>query len=176
MNADTIPAELRDLRQWVVFRVTPSKERPGKLDKFPITAPTLQAASSTDPTTWSPFADCLTVARQHGLSLGLALTEDDPFAVCDLDDALDDAGNLAAWARPHVDALNSYSETSISRHGVHVFLRGTLPPEGRKKGKIEVYDAARFIIVTGDVFEGRATIAARQAELEQLHEAVFGAE
>ena len=78
-----IPAikELSQRKQWVLHR-----------QKKPIT-PRGQAASPTDPSTWSTFAEC-TQAYVDGIGdgLGFVFTAGDHYTGIDLDGCLDDEG------------------------------------------------------------------------------------
>jgi putative DNA primase/helicase len=59
---------------------------------------------------------------------------------------------------------------------VHIIVKATLPPAGRKNDKIEMYESGRFFTVTGEHIGGTpSTIAARQTELTALHARIFGA-
>jgi hypothetical protein len=46
--------------------------------------------------------------------------------------------------------LNSYTEASPSGTGIHIIIRGALPPGRRLQGLVEMYDTARFFTMTGD--------------------------
>src|SRR5262249_50627892 len=133
--------------------------------------------SSTNPQTWSPFAEALTAYQAGGLDgLGIALerAEDDtapgPVGV-DLDHCRNpETGVIDPWAAEIIRALNSYTEVSPSGEGVRIFLLGTLPPNGRKKGDYENYQTGRYVTVTGQHLDGTpTTIEHRQAELLRVH-------
>jgi putative DNA primase/helicase len=71
--------------------------------------------------------------------------------------------------------LDSYTEISPSGCGVHILVRGELPPGRRRKGRIEMYDCGRFFTITEHRLQDvPATINGRQEELTQLHRRVFG--
>jgi hypothetical protein len=160
----TVPAELAARAQWVCWRYA---ERHGKRTKEPIDPTTGGLARTNDPATWTTFEQALATARRAGLGVGFVLTSDDPYTFIDLDDARDDQGALTPAAREIVELLDSYTEWSPSGRGVHIVVRGTLPTWARRKrGGIEAYDRLRYMTVTGNVLDGRTTIADRQAELE----------
>jgi hypothetical protein len=78
------------------------------------------------------------------------VTAADPYTIVDLDSCRDPkTGAMTPEARAAVDALASYSEVSVSGTGVHIIVRGALPPRGRKTVDIEMYDAARFMSMSG---------------------------
>ena len=170
-----LPAELRDRPQWIGYRLVPST-RPGKTDKIPINPHTGHNAKSTDPATWGAFAEAVAAVKRYKLAgVGFVFSADDPYSGVDLDDCIDAAGELAPWALAIVGRLDSYCERSQSGGGVHVIVRAVLPPAGRRKGHVEMYDEGRFFAITGDVIMDYAVIGERQAELEAIHTETFGA-
>ena len=132
----TLPVELTSRSTWV----RASGKRPIRTDGSP--------ASSTDASTWAPFAE---VVKSHaGDGLGIMLG--DGLACWDLDHCLD-GDELAPWA---VDVLASieapiWTERSRSGTGLHIFVLAEEAP-GRRKGGVEFYSRDRFILVTGDPF------------------------
>jgi hypothetical protein len=87
-----------------------------------------------------------------------------------------DTGVIADWAQAHIDALASYTEVTPSGTGVHILVQGALPPRGRRKGAVEMYDYARFFTMTGWHLAGiPTTIKAQQKALTAFHSAIFGA-
>ena len=81
------------------------------------------------------------------------LSPDDPFVGIDLDHCLDPVtGHPSHEAEAMVRQLASYTEISPSGTGLRIFVRGSLPPTGRKKGWIEMYTESRFLTVTGHIF------------------------
>jgi hypothetical protein len=163
--------ELIALRRWVVWQY---EVRAGKPTKVPYCPTTRQRASSTDPTTWSAYDEAAAVASAYA---GLGCVIVTPYTGLDLDKCRDpETGALAPWARAMVDRLRSYTETSPSGRGVHVWMKGNLPPGRRRRGPVEMYDGGRYFTITGAHLPGTPiTIEARQAELEGLHTELFGA-
>jgi len=169
-----IPDELRSLRQWVAYRATPSK-RPGKTDKIPVDPNTGGNASSTDPATWSAFETALSRAKRDGLAgIGFVFTRDDPYVGIDLDGVIDAQGNTEQWVLDYMRLFNSYAERSRSGTGVHIIVRGTLPPGGRKRGPVEMYDSGRFFVFTGNVLPDYDAIRDAQEAIDLIHREQFG--
>ena len=163
-----IPVSLRAERRWIVARLETVN---GRLTKVPYRADDpSRKASTTDPATWADFETALRAMREHGLLLGFVLGGG--FVGVDLDHCVND-GVIEPWAAEIIDLLDSYTEFSVSGTGIHVICRGTLPTGGRRKGQIEVYDAARYFVMTGDVVRV-ATIEDRTAALAALHARIFG--
>lgn len=168
-----IPLELRVLRQWVVWRFEHVKNQ-AKLTKVPYNPHTNKHASSTDPETWSDFAVC-EAAVQAGVGwhgVGFVLSPHDPYCFVDLDPVKDEHGNRIE--APEIErrqtevfrTLNSYSELSPSRAGLHIIVKAQVP-QGRKRDYIEVYSSGRFMTMTGEVYHG-ASIEPRQESINAL--------
>jgi len=86
-------------------------------------------------------------------------------------------GAIEPWALGIVEKLRSYTEITPSGTGLHIWIKGKLPPQGRRKGHFEVYDSARYFTLTGHHLEGTAReIHARQGEIEAVHAEIFGNE
>lgn len=153
MNSDAISQELKERSQWFCWRGEPDPKNPAKLIKRPVSPHTGRVADAHDPSNWASFQTALQrwEASNGRLSgIGFVLTEADPFVGIDLDDCIDEEGNIAPWADAIVKRLNSYTEITPSGRGLRIFVKGKLPPGGRRKGSIEMYDSKRFLTVTGD--------------------------
>jgi len=94
----------------------------------------------------------------------------------DLDGCLDpETGEIEGWAQEIIDELDSYAEISPSGTGVHVLVRGSLPPGRNRKGRFEAYDQGRYFTVTGRHLAGTPkTIEGRQEQLERVVRRVLG--
>lgn len=167
-DARNSPAELRAIPQWVLWNY---EERNGKRTKVPY-QPSGARASSTDPATWTDFD---TVAAASGFNgLGFVLTTAAGIIGVDLDHVVTD-GVLSPFAQATVARFASYAEVSPSGKGIRIFLRGALPPRGRKKGHVEVYSTARFLTVTGNKLpDVPGNVEERSSELAAFHLETFG--
>lgn len=160
--------------QWVAWRL---EQRDDKPTKVPYNARTGARASSTDPHTWATFEEaCAFCAQQNAEGVGYVLSPEDPYVGIDLDKCRDPhSGRIEQWAKDIIKRLASYTEISPSATGLRIFVRGTLPPHGRRKGRIEIYSQARFLTITGDRFLAAPdTIQDRTDELMAWHREVFG--
>jgi putative DNA primase/helicase len=170
MNLGKIPNELKTRRQWVVYRP----------DKVPVNPRTGGQAKAGNPETWADFqaaTQYLAAHKNNGVAgLGFEFAETCPYAGVDLDKCRDpETGQIEAWARAIIDRLRSYTEISPSGRGVHILIKGKLPPGGNRKGKVEMYSQGRYFTMTGHHLAGTpTTIEPRQAELEVLHKEIFG--
>jgi putative DNA primase/helicase len=170
----TVPEELRERQQWVCWRYEQRDGTP--LTKVPH-SPQGGPASVTDATTWASYEVAVRAfqERDHA-GVGFVLSQDDPFTAIDLDVCRNpQTGELERWAQEIVGAFDSYAEVSPSGRGIHVFVRGELPPGGNKRGLIEMYSTSRFLTFSGNHIAGTPlTIEERGAKLAQLHRRVFG--
>jgi hypothetical protein len=150
VNPANIPASLRKLPNWVHWRLEKSDK--GKPTKVPYIAGTLIKAGSTTPSTWRPFELAATLLTSE-CGLGFVLPLQGDIFVVDLDHVRNaKTGDIALWAERLIGHLNTYTEVSPSRTGLHIIgcVKGPIPTEGRKKGSIEFYTRGRYITITGD--------------------------
>lgn len=174
MNYERVPTELRELPQWVGARIVPSVKRPGKTDKYPIAPKTGHLAETNNAATWGTFAEAVARMKSDNLdALGFVFTSADPYTGIDLDDVMGANEEMEQWARYYVHLLQSYAERSQSGKGVHVIVRAVLPPGGRKAGQVEMYDAGRFFVFTGDVLDDYTEIRDAQDAVNQIHAWTF---
>jgi hypothetical protein len=170
----TIPAMLISRRQWVAWRVD---ERNGKPTKIPINAATGAPAATNRSNTWASFDEACRRWETDGLAgVGYVFSPDDGLTGVDLDKCRDpETGDIEQWAKEIVTELDSYTEISPSKRGLHILLAGKLPNGERRKDRIEMYDRGRYFTVTGDHLAGTPTdIKSREGELWNLHCRVFG--
>ncbi len=146
-----LPIELIEKDNWCVFRKEWSPLK-SKYTKRPYDAKTGQWAKSNDPETWSDFDTAMSVIELYD---GLGFFFDGEYYGVDLDNIEseiiryqqnDIENNVLA---EFLDILTSYAEISPSGKGVHIICKGQLPPGGRRKGDIEMYDQGRFFTMTG---------------------------
>jgi putative DNA primase/helicase len=119
-------------------------------DKVPYSPRTGRRASSTDLLTWGTFEEALE-AYENGeyAGLGFVFCSGDPYTGVDLDDCVNENGEIAPWALEIVCYLDSYTELSATGTGLHIIVRGDVP--NRRKGDVEVYISKRFFTMTGHV-------------------------
>jgi primase-polymerase (primpol)-like protein len=170
-----IPQPLRDRPQWVAWESVPVPGHP-KPKKVPYDPNTGAPAEPNNPATWGTFEDALTLCESKGLDgIDYVFSIDDPYTGIDLDhcrDAL--TGEIVPWAQTVIAVMGSYTELSPSLTGVHILVQAKLPPGGRKKPRVEMYDSGRYFTVTGNHLDGTPlTIEPRQAQVESLHRRVF---
>jgi putative DNA primase/helicase len=109
--------------------------------------------------------------------MGFVFFEDDPYCGVDFDKCVKD-GEMDPQRVAWMSQLDSYSEYSQSGTGAHIIVRGALgwDLKGRKSTdlKIELYDQARFFVMTGDHIPGTPReINDRDGQIKALHAEVF---
>jgi len=171
--AQLIPKELTVHRQWVIWK---AEEKPSVgYTKAPYQL-NGNKAKTNDPTTWTDFKTAIEAYKNHGFDgIGFVLTAKQPLCGIDLDGCRDpETGQLKPWAEKIVQQLNSYTEVTPSAKGLRVLVKAILPPTGRKRGPIEMYDQARYLTVTGHRLPlTPRTIKYRQLEIQALHQRIF---
>lgn len=170
-----IPAELREHRQWVVWRpeYRPAAVKPTRVP-YRAGDPS-RRASSTDARTWAPFEQAVSTYYEceDVDGIGFVFSADDPFVGIDLDKCRY-KGVIVPAARSIVSALNSYTEISPSARGLHIIVRAQLNGDGRRRPGVEMYGEGRFFSVTGRLLPSLpGKVKSRQAELDELRAKLF---
>ena len=172
--ADNIPVELKEVGQWVLWRLERRRQR---WTKIPYQTSGL-LASSIDSHTWTTFGEANT-AREMGPwdGLGFVFTSNDRYVGIDEDNCRNPkTGAIAPWAERVTRSIDSYTEVSPSGTGLKVFAKGYLPAGRRRQGDLEMYDSRRFFTVTGHHLGGTPRVVEeRGPDLHSLHGEVFGA-
>ena len=136
---------------------------------------------ATERQNWMGFDQARRAALKLCDGVGIALGEkSDRFGLVgiDLDHCVDDQGNISDRARQIVDAFGSYTERTPSGHGLRILLWGSKPGTKCSVKKthpgIEIYEADRYITVTGRHLEGSPTqVAERPEALQALYDEMF---
>lgn len=181
----SFPAELINIDKWVLWKlekVMDKKTGQQKINKLTgkpeFTKVPYQIngwkATSTNPETWTSYEAVLKHSHKYS-GVGFVLTSEDPYTVIDLDDCIEN-GVIRPEAKILVDALDSYTEYSQSKTGLHIFINAKKPGERSKNTSkdVEIYDDKRFIVMTGNHVKGTPTeIHERQMILDYIYESYF---
>ena len=171
----SIPEEMKQFNQFVVWRY--EELQGGKPTKIPYCPHSYGMASVTDYTTWGTFEQAMRAFNTGSFSgIGFVLTENDPYCFIDLDNPfeIDQNGNqkysnaseiMQRQIKIH-SAFESYSEKSPSGLGLHIICKASVP-SGRRKDAVEVYSSARYMTMTGEVFNN-SPIMERQEFISML--------
>ena len=152
---ENIPVELQKLPQWVCASTG---------TKVPMKAYENEAASSTNPETWSDFETALSMVNEGYYDYCGFVFADNGLVGIDIDEGYDEDGFISLLAADIIGKCTSYTEKSRSGRGFHILLRGTLPFKGKNNLRgVEIYKAARYFIMTGDTLLYRKIIENQKA-------------
>lgn len=154
-------------------------------DKKPRNPLTGELATSTDETTWCSYEDCYTAVADGDYD-GYGIMCNNDLVFIDIDNCL--------WETPNGDLMyndtpegyiparevvhrfaGTYMEVSKSGTGIHIICYGNVPLDKtgvRSKG-VELYKAARFLIITEDILNDEVVVTSKQESLEWLLEAIY---
>ena len=172
-----IPQELKNLQQWVCWKKVPDKVKPDRINKIPINAKNGEYAESDNDNTWTDFDTAVKASSQFS---GIGFMFASGYFGVDLDGAENaiedyqhgDTDNIIA---EFIHTLQSYAEYSQSGKGIHIICKGQLPPFGRKKGHVEMYQEKRFFATTGNIAAEYKDIRDCTETIKPLHEKHIGA-
>lgn len=168
MGFQNIPEELKKLPQWVVRR-----------GKVPYNPRSGYCAKAGQPETWGSFHEAVNESKNYD-GIGFEFKTGGGIVGIDLDHIFTDSGAWAdgsEWAQNIVNALDTYTEISPSKTGLHIYAYGTIPESGRKKTfqnkqALEMYQEKRYFTVTGDTFHGER-IENRNETLNGIYKKYF---
>lgn len=172
---EAIPSELKALPNWVCYRYF-YDDGIDKYRKMPINPRDMEPAKSNDPTTWTDYDTAVRAAEEcDGIGF---MFSDSPYFGVDIDGVRDEIERYKAGEdtiiAEFVDTLQSYTELSRSGNGIHIICRGKLPPSGRRKGNVEMYENGRFFVMTGNIAAEYADISDCTEAIKVLHEKYIG--
>jgi putative DNA primase/helicase len=170
---NSIPEEIKRFKNWVLWRL---EERDGKNTKIPYQR-NGRRADTTNPDTWDTY-DYIESTSTKSDGIGFVFSEDTGIIGVDWDKVRDPI--TEEWdeeAFEEIIGLSSYTELSQSGTGAHVLIKGKIPGDRRRKGKIEMYCKERYFVVTGQHIEGTPIeIKENQEAINKLYEKRFGAD
>lgn len=139
---ENIPNELKSLTQWVCANAD---------SKVPMKAFRNEAASSTNPNTWSDFSTAFKAVEVGHYDYCGFVFNDNGIVGIDIDRGYDEDGFITPLAASIIKRCESYTEKSRSGRGFHILLRGTLPFKGKNNlAGVEIYKQSRYFILTGE--------------------------
>ncbi|MBU1106378.1 MAG: AAA family ATPase [Candidatus Riflebacteria bacterium] len=171
---DRIPEELQKRDQWILWKAGTDKGRVSKIpcDVFG------EPVDCNQPANQCSFEDVLSGyhrGAKSGTVSGIGFVfMGDGISGIDIDECIDDDGEISAEAKQIIESVDSYTEISPSGRGVHIIVEGTLPENvrgtnkhlGGKNGHYEAYSSGRYFTITGDLLEEQDSLNSRSSELE----------
>lgn len=156
-----IPEELKEIDNWVCYNK----------DKRPVNPNTGYYAKPNDSETWGSYEEALYMGDMKQLGIGFMIGDTDYVGV-DIDD-LKENRNVAG---EFMNKLDSYTEYSPSKNGIHIWVKGDIDINRYRKDGIEVYDktSPRYLTFTGDAIGDVRHINDTTEELMELHDKYIG--
>lgn len=172
------PSFLRRRLIWCCWRWELNEK--GKRTKVPYIADMLgtRKASVADDSTWRTHTVTLAVyekSQQWSKPFdGIGFMCNGTFTFLDQDHCRNpETGEIDPTALERARAINSYTESSISGHGIHTYAEGTVLANRKHQG-VEMYSTVRFCVYTGQSLDDfPQEVEPRQDELRALHTAYF---
>ena len=171
LNYNNVPAELKNCRQWICHS--------NKVPKSPLYNGN---ANTTDPKTWGSFEQAVSAVSKYGYSgIGFVFGAESPYCGIDIDHCINpDTGELNENAEDITRIMNSYTEISPSRTGLHIIYKGELHRDWKKKlnnalGEgihLEMYQTERYFTVTGNIYSDEyMSIAQADSQAQAVYNA-----
>ena len=150
--AEHIPSDLKALKRWVLWRASPRKGTPGKMDKRPY-RPDGTPASKTTSAHWSDFSTVWAAYERGGFNgIGICLTADLGIVGVDFDRCIDADGVLSDAAQDAIARLNTYTERSPSGRGIRMLAYGAIERNfNNQDAGVEMYHDGAFLTITGHI-------------------------
>ncbi len=174
LNTKNIPGELKQLKQWVLWRFIHkiNQKKPAKVP-YQVSG---QEAGTNNPDTWNDFEAVNNKFSGNGKNfsgIGFVFSETDPYVGIDFDDCVDETGNIKEEVLNWVEKFASYTEYSQSKRGIHIICKGVKPGHRKQKGNIEIYDRVRYFVFTGNVINNFKEIKTCQDAINEFYYTVF---
>lgn len=135
-------------------------------------------AQANNRRTWSTFATAVKFYLEGDYDgIGFVFSRQDNYIGIDIDKCVVD-GKTNTLATEVIDTLDSYTEFSPSKNGIHIIIKGNLPQSvlgtGRKNTKhgLEIYSYGRYFSFTGNR-ENSNDVYERTDELAEVFEKYF---
>jgi putative DNA primase/helicase len=150
VKVENIPEEIKELRCWVLWKASPRKGAPGKVNKRPY-LPTGQAASKTNSDHWNDFATVWSAYQTGSFNgIGICLMESMGIVGIDIDNCFKDDETLNERAKTIVTKLDTYTEISPSGKGIRMLAYGRIERNFNNQNiGIELYQDRSFLTITG---------------------------
>jgi len=159
VKVDSIPDEMKALKNWVLWKYTDRKNSNGEIKKtkepYQVNG---KKAESDNPDTWESIENVIKTLKRYPdkyNGIGFMFSKDSGIMGLDFDHIRDPVnGKWDTEAIEEIKSLNSYAELSPSGTGAHVICYAGIPGKHRREGPREMYEAGRYFTVTGDHIEG----------------------
>lgn len=169
-----VPKELKELKQWINWRIGKVDER---VQKIPCNKAgvAINCLESDNQLSYAQAVKNATSEKGKKMKMGIGFVfAGNGISGIDIDHCIDEDGKLSADASKIVEKFDSYTEISPGGDGLHIFVKGELPEiagegkkyRGGKFGSYEAYSEGRFFTFTGNVYSGRKKLKKRERALD----------
>jgi RecA-family ATPase len=188
VREENFPPELKERRQWVLWKYEEQKDSSGnlkldengkpKLTKIP-KQPNGFNAQSNNPQTWSSFDEVKTaymVSDTPSDGVGFMFAAADPLTGIDFDNCIKEDGTYTEIVQEFLDVIPGWAEKSPSGKGIHLITRASVPRNTRKFTKdkkhtlFEIYGQGQFFTMTGNTINCHGTIPDTVQDISALVE------
>lgn len=143
---ENLPDEIKKLNQFVIWK----NYKNGKVVFNPYTG---WFGSTNEEMCWCDLNTAL-IAKDTFKADGIGIVLSKGLMGIDINNIYDENNNLLPFAKSLIDDLNSYTEYSPSKKGVHILVYANQPTERSKFGKnIRWFSNDHFFALTGIPFE-----------------------
>jgi len=155
---NNIPQELKNLDNWLVWKLEPNEDPTKKDKKVPKNIQNyeikIDATKIENCTNYSNVVSMLDNNNNFD-GIGFSIQEKDKLVFIDLDNCIDNKYGIADWAKYWVRYYNSYTEISQSGKGIHIIVKCDMDIfTGKNIGNYEIYNNDHYFALTGNIIEG----------------------
>ncbi len=145
-----IPDIMKEQRKWVGFKLI-YKEGQAKPVKLPICPHSGKGASSVSAEDWGSFDEAVVACKKYMCSGVGYVFDGDGVVGIDIDGCVSENGEFNDVAKEIMAMTGSYTEYSPSKHGIHIYVKGSLDKAVKhSESGVELYSTGRYFTVTGD--------------------------
>lgn len=169
-NFLNLPAEMKKIDNWILWRL--ENRSSGKPAKVPYCARG-GIAKVNAPNTFATFEEAVNACQTGGYD-GIGFVFDNTsFVGIDIDGCYDADGTLSDNATQAFQLAQSYTEISQSGKGLHIIMKGTLPPGERRNTttgfEMYAHGSARYFAMTGNTGGAPISIREDQSVINEIH-------
>lgn len=172
INFDVIPQEMKAIPQWFLWQARDKGRSDGKLMKYP-TDINGNSISWQDLNNLYSFEEVKSAYQNNKGFAGISFNvKGSNLTIIDLDLSLNsETGEVSDLTKTEKPFLNAgYVEKSVSGRGYHVVLNADVPSHIKEEKnlydehgeKIEVFNNAGYIAITGDIYENHSQIDSKE--------------
>ncbi len=155
-----IPQELKELKQWLWFKIYYNEDKNGKFKavKIPISPITYKSNEWNKSENQVDFDTALSGIKNSDCDgLSFVLTDNDPYICIDVDKLSDLESEKIANVLNDFNA--TYKEMSVSKNGLHIFAKGNISKSINNQNEhIEMYKSNKCIAMKGNSIDEQKEI------------------